>query len=492
MLAYLPQTRPTYTHWRGEWGLLSFMIVCSVTVGAANATGLSRFLGTVVGAAFVLANWYATGGDVVGLALLGWLVSFLAFYVMIGRGDAPYGRFILLSYNVSSLYAYSLTQMVDDDDDDEGGVHPVIGEIVYHRVVAVSVGIVWGLVVCRLIWPRPARRKFKEGLAVLYLQMGLVWRRGPLAVLLRGDSAAGSTASTTTTSYMRIGEQAALQRYAAQLQTLRVAAGNEYELRGPFPSAAYGRVMASTQRLLDAFQAMSVVTQKHASADTGAGAGAGRSRLTPGERALLRRTAAERAQLCARTCHVFQVLASSLMLEYPLTDAIPSVMVIRDKLLGKIFQFRKEHSGGGAVGGGGGTQAPPPPVTTTTTTTPTPAPAGSSSSSSGTFVGKAPPKLGGERGGNEDDNNNNNNNNNSNNKINNDGNDDGNDEGGDDDGDDDDDDDDDDNVVVEETDYALLYAYALVTGQVAKELKVVEREIEGLFGRLDEDALLLQ
>ena len=46
-------------------------------------------------------------------------------------------------------------------------------------------------------------------------------------------------------------------------------------------------------------------------------------------------------------------------------------------------------------------------------------------------------------------------------------------------------------VTLEEPDYALLYAYALVTGQVAKELKVVEKELEGLFGRLDEDAMLL-
>lgn len=424
------------------------MIVCSVTVGASNATGLSRFLGTIVGAFFVLVNWYITDGEVIGLAFLGWLVSFLAFYIMIDRGNAPFARFILLSYNVSSLYAYSLTQKVDDDDDDEGGVNPVITEIAFHRVVAVSIGVVWGLVICRLIWPMSARRKFKEGLAVLYLQMGLVWKRGPLAVLLRSDD-------PTAASYMKIGEQAAMQRYAAQLQTLRVAAGNEYELRGPFPSDAYGRVMASTQRLLDAFHAMSLVTQKH-------------GRLSPGERALLRRTAAERAQLCARICHVFQVLASSVMLEYPLTDAIPSVMAIRDKLLGQIFQFRKEHSShSGVVVAGDNTeqqqqqqqQHDPRPVSAASEDgadalllPPSTPPHAIARNANGKRAGgkmAAPKPRGGA--GKEDE-----------------------------------------EVAVEETDYALLYAYALVTGQVAEELKVVEREIEGLFGRLDEDALLLQ
>ncbi|KAI5860208.1 Fusaric acid resistance protein-like-domain-containing protein [Durotheca rogersii] len=413
MFAFIPQTRPTYSHWRGEWGLLSFMIVCSMTVGAANATGMARFTGTILGAAFVLINWWISDGNPVALSILGWAVSFGAFFIMIERGNAPFGRFVLLSYNVSSLYAYTLTQRVDDDDDDEGGTHPMIETIALHRVVAVSVGIVWGLIICRLIWPMPARKKFKEGLAVLYLQMGLIWKRGPLAVLLRNDGASAS--------YMKMGEQAAMQRYATQLQTLRVAANNEYELRGPFPFVAYGRIMASTQRVLDAFHAMCLVTQKH-------------GQLSEGEKAMLYFTADERAQLCARICHVFQVLASSIMLEYPLTDAIPSVDILRDRLLGKIFRFRKEHnddldeaeerSRSSAADGDTSDFADF---------------AGGNGKS--TYFGQGP-RIG--------------------------------------------------DTVVKEADYTLLYAYALVSAQLAKELKVVEKEVEALFGRLDEDALLLQ
>lgn len=406
MFAFLPETMAIYAHWRGEWGLLSFMIVCSMTVGASNATGLARFTGTIMGAAFVVINWWIADGNAVGLAILGWAVSFGAFYITVDRGNAPFGRFILLSYNVSSLYAYSLSQNVEDDDDDEGGVNPNITEIAFHRVVAVTIGIIWGLIICRLIWALPARKKFKEGLAVLYLQMGLIWKRGPLAILLRNDA--------TFTSYMKIGEQAAMQRYATQLQTLRAAANNEYELRGPFPFAAYGRIMTSTQRVLDAFHAMSLVTQKH-------------GQLSEGERALLNHTAEERAQLCARICHVFEVLASSVVLEYPLTDAIPSIIVIRDKLLGKIFRFRKDHNA--KVGKTAGEET---------------AEDGNGKAGATTMFGAMGqvPDLG--------------------------------------------------DVTLEEPDYALLYAYALVTGQVAKELKVIEKELEGLFGRLDEDAMLLE
>ena len=180
-----------------------------------------------------------------------------------------------------------------------------------------------------------------------------------------------------------------------------MSAKSEFELRGPFPFSAAGRLMQSTTRILDAFYAMSLLTQR-------------KGYLSEGERALLQFTASERAQLCDRICHVFQVVASSLMLEYPLTDAIPSVIGVRDRLLGKIFRFRKVH------------------VPVSAPTTP--------GEWDDDEHGPANPLR----------------------------------------------------VVVEEKDYALLYAYALVTGQVADELGVIEKEIEHLFGVLHEESLLLQ
>lgn len=148
--------------------------------------------------------------------------------------------------------------------------------------------------------------------------------------------------------------------------------------------------MRSTKHILDGFYAMRLLTHNHGS-------------LSEGERALLEFTAEERDQLCQRICHVFQVLASCIMLEYPLTDAIPTVDRNKDRLLGKIYEFRKDHMATQLVGGANQDQA-----------------------------------------------------------------------------------------VAEEKDYALLYAYTLVTGQVAEELKKVRKEIEGLFGVLHEEALLLE
>lgn len=418
------------------------MIVCSMTVGAANTTGTARFQGTFVGIFFTIVNWKVSQGNGVALLFMGAMVAFISFYITIVQNKIAYGRTILLAYNVSLLYAYLIANKVDDDDDDEGGTTPYIGDISLHRAISVTVGIVWGLVICRLVWPISARKKFREGISVLYLQMGLIWKRGPLAILLRSDC---------SRSYLRSGEQAALQRYASRLEVFRQSAMSEFELRGPFPYEPTGRIMRSTNRLLDAFYAMSLVTQR-------------RGQLSDGEKALLLFTSKERALLCDRICHVFQVLASCMMLEYPLTDAIPSVMGTRDQLLGKIFQFRKEHaaalrerrerelaeqnqvlttsnaSGGETEnanenGNGNGNDADhPPPATGTSLARPK-------------SRGKKGTGLSGSLAG---------------------------------------------QVQVEERDYALLYAYALVTGQVAEELKVVRKEVEALFGVLNEESLLLQ
>jgi hypothetical protein len=180
------------------------MIVAAMTTGASNTTGTARFKGTLVGAAFAVTAWTVSRGNAIALVFLGGLVALFNFYVILVIKKAPLGRIALLAYNVSTLYAYSISQSVDDDDDDEGGADPLIWDIAFHRVISVTLGILWGIIFCRLFWPISGRKKFREGLSVLYLQMGLIWKRGPLTMSLQKNN---------TLDYMREGEQAALQRY---------------------------------------------------------------------------------------------------------------------------------------------------------------------------------------------------------------------------------------------------------------------------------------
>ena len=148
--------------------------------------------------------WVICQGNPFALAFLGWVVSLPCFYLIIAKGKGPFGRFIMLTYNLSCLYAYSLSIKDGDDDDDEGGVTPIITEIVLHRVVAVLAGVIWGMIITRVIWPISARQKFKDGLSLLWLRMGLIWKRDPLSTLLEGES---------QHAYMNLREEFALQRY---------------------------------------------------------------------------------------------------------------------------------------------------------------------------------------------------------------------------------------------------------------------------------------
>ena len=366
--SFLASTRPIYQHWRGEWGLLSYMLVCSMTIGASNTTGFARFAGTCIGAVCAIVAWIASQGNPYALSVFGWLMSLWTAYIIVAQGKGPMGRFIMLTYNLSALYAYSLSVKDLDDDDDEGGLDPLITDITLHRVVAVLTGCLWGLIVTRFIWPISARRKFKDGLSLLWLRMGLIWKRDPVNALLEGDS-------TKSIEYMDIREEFDLHNFLARLEKLRSAASSEMDLRGPFPDAAYGRILKSTGSMLDAFHAMNVIISKDPA--------------SKGEVEILRYTSSERNHLRARISHLFQVLASSMKLEYPLNEALPSTEHARDRLLAKMFEYRKRSG-------------------------------------------------------------------------------------------------------AKDEDFALLYAYALVTGQLSMQIGEVSLEIEKLFGVFNEDALKLQ
>lgn len=372
--SFIPASRPFYSRWRGEWGLLSYMLVCSMTIGASNTTGLQRILGTCLGAILAVAAWHISSSNPIVLALFGFAMAYWTAYIIIGQGKGPMGRFIMLTYNLSALYAYSLAMQDDEDDTDEEDANhnPLVFQIAGHRTVAVISGCIWGLIITRLVWPISARERLKEGLSLLWLRMSLIWKRDPLSTLVEGEH---------QNRYMNLKEEFELQRYVARLQTLIDSSKNEFEFKGPFPEKAYNQILKSTGQMLDAFHAMNLVILKD-------------NKATPGEEALLQATVLERSQLCTRISHMFSVLASSMKLEYPLsTDALPNIDHTRDRLLARIFAYRKTNA---------------------------------------------------------------------------------------------------EEARTSDEDFGILYTYALVTGQLAQEIQTILKQVEALFGTLDEEALMLQ
>ncbi|PGH19061.1 hypothetical protein AJ79_00095 [Helicocarpus griseus UAMH5409] len=318
--SFIPATRPFYQYWRGEWGLLSYMLVCSMTIGASNTTGSARFFGTAFGAICAFVAWNITAGNVFALAFIGWIMAFCTSYLILVKSQGPMGRFIMLTYNLTVLYAYSLAQREVDDGDDEGGATPLVAHIGFHRVVAVLSGIMWGIIITRLIWPISARTKLKDGLSLLWLWMSVIWKREPLSTMVDGKSAM---------AYFTPREKLELQRFLVRLETLYNSARSEYELRGPFPDATYITLLNRTRRMLNAFQAMNLEIMKNLTA-------------SEGEAAMLRYTMPERIQLSARISHLLSVVASSMKLEYPLNDSLPEIENARDRLLARLHRFRQD------------------------------------------------------------------------------------------------------------------------------------------------------
>ncbi|KAF3480307.1 uncharacterized protein GIQ15_05654 [Arthroderma uncinatum] len=247
--------------------------------------------------------------DVVSLAVFGWAMSLWTAYIILAQGKGPMGRFIMLTYNLTVLYAYSLSQEGGDNDVDEGGENPVIADIALHRVVAVFSGILWGIIITRIIWPSSAKRKLKDGLSVLWLRMSVIWKRDPLSTMIRGGP---------TTLYFDVQEKIQLQLFLSHLDSLLVSARSEFSLKRPFPDAEYGALVARSRRLLDAFQAMNLEIMKN---------------LTASEAAV---------DILGTTLTFLKVLASSMKLGYALNEVLPDTEHARDRLLARLHHFRSD------------------------------------------------------------------------------------------------------------------------------------------------------
>lgn len=310
--SFIPSTRPFYSYWRGEWGLLSYMLVCSMTIGASNTTGYARLLGTNFGAICAFVAWKITSGNVFALAFIGWVMAFCTSFLILVKSQGPMGRFIMLTYNLTVLYAYSLSQNDIDDGKDEGGDTPIVLDIAVHRVVAVLTGIIWGILITRVIWPISARRKLKDGLSLLWLRMSVIWKREPLSTMTDGKPAI---------AYFTPREKLELQRFLVHLETLHTSARSEFELRGPFPDATYVTLLSRTRRMLDAIQAMNLEIMKNLTA-------------SEGEMALLAYTLPQRMQLSARISHLLSGMLSFLTFRsfrlQPGTNALRSGRILHE------------------------------------------------------------------------------------------------------------------------------------------------------------------
>lgn len=322
--AFTNKLRPLFGRWRGEWGLITFVIIMSKSVGGTSSSVKIRILGTFLGAFMGFLIWTAFPEHEIILPLIGFLVSIPCFYIILNwKQKNMFGRFILLTLNLTLLYTYSLSiSDQDDGNEDDDETQLIVKDIAFHRFVSVCVGVIWALLITTLVLPNSARSKLKRGLSILWLQMGIVWKNDVLESIPRRENPDAITPG--------IKGETLMQLVMLELQEFLVNAPNELRLKGPFPIQEYKTLLASTQHILDAFQDISALVSKVI-------------KPSSKEVEIIEYTRAERLELCNRIFLYFYLLSSAMRLGFPLPEKMPSTEHAIDRILVKLNECRLKN-----------------------------------------------------------------------------------------------------------------------------------------------------
>lgn len=315
LFAFWNATRSWFLEWRIEWALTIYCIMMNKLLGGTTSTVKWRFIGTFLGSFIAYVVWDTFDANVYALATAGFLLAIPSFYIiMFWKQNNPFGRFILLTYNLTALYLYLMLQH-DNEDGNEGGENPIIAAIAIHRFIAVLIGILWAITMSVTFFPNSARLRLKLALVLLWLRMGIVWDLNPL------DSEHGHL----------IGLKGLLdiQLLVAECETLAKQAALEFRLKGNFPKTEYDMIILHSQKIVDAFENFNIMVKVD-------------PRLNSTEAAVIKGLAGERLELEHRIFLIFYTLASAVKLGFPLPlkPALPDHA--KDRMLYQLSKIRGE------------------------------------------------------------------------------------------------------------------------------------------------------
>ncbi|KAI5955763.1 hypothetical protein KGF54_001265 [Candida jiufengensis] len=321
LFAYIPETRDIFLTWRLEWALTVYCIMMNKSLGGTTMTVKWRILGTFIGAFAAYSIWNIFDANVYFLAIAGILISIPSFYIILfWSANNAFGRFILLTYNLTMLYSYSMIQK-DSEDDKEGGDHPIIGEIAFHRFAAISIGIIWALTMATWFLPNSARSRLKNGLSILWLRLGVIWNSDPLEYNPNTMELVGFKAEEGTNKIL------------SECETLLKQAPVEFRLKGVFPTQTYSKILKDTSGIIDAFQNLDLLIKVDPV-------------LTVNEEYVLKYIEAERSEVEQRIFLVFYMLASAMKLGFSLPKKFASIDHAKDRLLYKLSEIRQQQDTG--------------------------------------------------------------------------------------------------------------------------------------------------
>jgi hypothetical protein len=96
--AFTERWRDLYTHWRGEWALLTYFVVIAMNVGATTSTGLWRYI------RFAIADFRILGTSIGAIAAITLFLLFLPWLIVDGRYHLQIHMFCRLLAPFSQLH----------------------------------------------------------------------------------------------------------------------------------------------------------------------------------------------------------------------------------------------------------------------------------------------------------------------------------------------------------------------------------------------------
>ncbi|KAF9912760.1 hypothetical protein BX616_010240 [Lobosporangium transversale] len=395
--AFVDWTRPYFVQYRGEWALISMLIVMVPTVGGTNIVALYRILGTLVGCCVGVVVYLIFPAHEIMLPVCCFFFALPNFYLVLCSSYPRIGQVTLLAFNLVLIQTYNRrngdgTVPPDDDDDDVlSGGHfsfskfrsvpeapkpeipddpshvSTVWTIAFHRAVAVSIGVIIGVLVTSYVWPYEARVELRKGLSDLLLNISWLYNRlvsvysinldrvsiipteGPhqkdqskFRELARRStfqemfqtSNQGQETALVESGEMHIEKmnkefmaiELSLQLQLLGLYALLEETPNEPRLKGKFPVDTYKNMLGSCQNILDRFLSMRLVITKDEWVES-----ARRDFIIPVNR--------ERREMVGNVLLYFYTIASALRLKTPLPPYLPPANNARLRLIQKIRQL---------------------------------------------------------------------------------------------------------------------------------------------------------
>ncbi|KAF9087285.1 hypothetical protein BGX29_000908 [Mortierella sp. GBA35] len=397
--AFVDWTRPYFVQYRGEWALISMLIIMVPTVGGTNVVGIYRIMGTVVGCYIGVLIYLLFPADNILLPICCFLFAIPNFFLVLCSAYPRIGQVTLLAFNLVLIQTYNrrngdgtVPPDDDEDDDDEVGGHvtpskmlrrmgSLLGEtnpndpnhasyvwtIALHRAVAVSLGVVIGVLVTSYVWPYEARVELRKGLSDLLLNISWLYnqlvavystnldrvsvvpeqkpyrspRQRVQEILRRSTFQARFQAPAdeyeelpedpTESDMDRMNKEFMAIELSLQLQLLKLYAlleetPNEPRLKGKFPVRTYKNMLGSCQNILDRFLSMRLVITKDEWIES-----ARRDFIVPVNK--------ERREMVGNVLLYFYTIASALRLKTPLPPYLPPANRARLRLIQKIRQL---------------------------------------------------------------------------------------------------------------------------------------------------------